>query len=84
MQLHLGVPLSPDDARTMIGIAERQPDGDVRDATIGLLAHEVIFTTPSRAARSPQISPTPTSTAKPHEHRSVLWLLVPASQADSF
>ena len=35
MQLHLGVPLSPDDARTMIGIAERLPDGAVRDATIG-------------------------------------------------
>jgi len=44
MQLHLGVPLSPGDARTMIGIAERLPDGDVRDATIGLLVREVIFT----------------------------------------
>jgi hypothetical protein len=44
MQLHLGVPLSSDDARTMIGIAERQPNGEVRDATIGLLVREVIFT----------------------------------------
>jgi hypothetical protein len=46
MQLHLGVPLSPDDARTMIGIAERLPDGEIRDATIGLLVREVIFTRP--------------------------------------
>jgi len=46
MQLHLGVPLSPDDARTMIGIAERQPDGDFRAATIGILLREVIFTSP--------------------------------------
>lgn len=53
MQLHLGVPLSTDDARTMIGIAERQPDGDVRDATIGLLAREVIFTTPDPGSPFP-------------------------------
>jgi hypothetical protein len=53
MQLHLGVPLSPDDARTMIGIAERQPDGDFRDATIGLLAREVIFTSPEPGSPFP-------------------------------
>jgi hypothetical protein len=53
MQLHLGVPLSPEDARTMIGIAERQTDGDVRDATIGLLAREVIFTTPEPGSPFP-------------------------------
>ena len=53
MQLHLGVPLSPDDARTMIGIAQRQPDGDVRDATIGLLAREVIFTAPEPGSPVP-------------------------------
>jgi hypothetical protein len=53
IQLHLGVPLSPDDARTMIGIAERQPDGDVRDATIGLLVREVIFTSPEPGSPFP-------------------------------
>ena len=37
----------------MIGIAERQPDGDVRDATIGLLAREVIFTIPEPGSPFP-------------------------------
>jgi hypothetical protein len=53
MQLHLGVPLSRDDARTIIGIAERQPDGDFRDATIGLLAREVLFTSPEPGSPFP-------------------------------
>ena len=53
MQLRLGVSLSPDDARTMIGIAERQADGDIRDATIGLLAREVIFTSPEPGSPFP-------------------------------
>jgi len=53
MQLHLGVPLSPDDARTMIGIAERQPDRDFRDATIGVLLREVIFTSPEPGSPFP-------------------------------
>ena len=53
MQLHLGVPLPPDDARTMIGIAERLPDGDIRDATIGLLVREVIFTRPDPGSPFP-------------------------------
>jgi hypothetical protein len=54
IQLHLGVPLSPDDARTMIGIAERQSDGDFRDATIGLLLREVIFTSPEPGSPFPR------------------------------
>jgi hypothetical protein len=37
----------------MIGIAERQPDGDVRDATIGLLVREVIFTSPEPGSPFP-------------------------------
>jgi len=53
MQLHLGVPLSAEDARTMIGIAERQPNGELRDATIGLLAREVIFTSPEPGSPFP-------------------------------
>jgi hypothetical protein len=53
MQRHLGVPLSPDDARTMIGIAERQRDGEVRDATIGLPVREVIFTIPEPGSPFP-------------------------------
>ena len=53
MQLHLGVPLSPDDARTMIGIAERQPGGDFRDATVGVLIREVLFTSPEPGSPFP-------------------------------
>jgi hypothetical protein len=53
MQLHLGVALSADDARIMVGIAERQPDGDFRDATIGLLAREVLFTSPEPGSPFP-------------------------------
>lgn len=44
MQLHLGIPLSPDDAPTMIDIVHRQPDGQFRDAIIGLLVREVLLT----------------------------------------
>ncbi len=43
MQLHLGVPLTPGDASTMASIAERQPDGQFRDAVIGLLVREVLL-----------------------------------------
>jgi hypothetical protein len=43
MQLHLGVPLTPGDASTMASIAEHQPDGQFRDAVIGLLVREVLL-----------------------------------------
>ena len=46
VQLHLGVPLTPGDAHVMVGIAQRQPDGQFRDAIIGLLVREVLFTPP--------------------------------------
>ncbi len=46
VELHLGVPLTPADAAIMAGIAERQPDGQFRDATIALLAREVLHTPP--------------------------------------
>jgi hypothetical protein len=49
MQLHLGVRLTPDDARAMTGIAQRQPDGQFRDAVIGLLVREVLLTPPAEA-----------------------------------
>ena len=45
MQLHLGVPLTVT-TRAMTGIAQRQPDGQFRDAIIGLLVREVLFTSP--------------------------------------
>ncbi len=44
MQLHLGVPLTPDDARIMTDIAHRQPDGQLRSAIIGHLVREVLLT----------------------------------------
>lgn len=53
MQLHLGVPLTTDDARTMTGIAHRQPDGPFRDATIALLIREVLLTPPEPGAQFP-------------------------------
>lgn len=53
MQLHLGVPLTPDDARAMTGIAHRQPDGRFRDATIALLIREVLLTPPEPGAQFP-------------------------------
>jgi hypothetical protein len=53
MQLHLGVPLTPGDAPTMIGIAARQPDGRFRDAVIGLLAREVLLTPPQPGSQFP-------------------------------
>jgi hypothetical protein len=53
MQLHLGVPLAPDDARTMAGIAQRRPDGQFRDAIIGLLVREVLLTRPEPGAQFP-------------------------------
>jgi hypothetical protein len=37
----------------MIGIAERQRDGEVRDATIGLPVREVIFTSPEPGSPFP-------------------------------
>ena len=53
VQLHLGVPLTPGDAPTMIGIAARQPDGQLRDAVIALLAREVLHTQPQPGSRFP-------------------------------
>jgi len=50
-QLHLAVPLPPDDAPTMVGIAQRQPDGQFRDAIIGLLVREVLLTPPEPGAQ---------------------------------
>ncbi len=43
MQLHLGVPVTPDDARVMTGLTQRQPDGEFRDAIIALLIREVLL-----------------------------------------
>ena len=40
MQLHLGVPVTPDDARVMIDLVQRQPDGEFRDAIIAMLIRE--------------------------------------------
>jgi len=54
LQLHLGVPLTPGDARTMTGIAQRLPDGDLRVATIGLLVREVLLTPPSSGTQFPE------------------------------
>jgi hypothetical protein len=47
MQLHLGVPLTPDDARTMTGLAQRQPEGEFRDAIIAMLIREVLLVLPA-------------------------------------
>jgi len=47
MQLHLGVPLTPDDARTMTGLAQRQPEGEFRDAIIAMLIREVLLVPPA-------------------------------------
>lgn len=44
MQLHLGVPLIPDDARVMVDLAHRQPTGELRTAIIGHLVREVLLT----------------------------------------
>jgi hypothetical protein len=40
MQLHLGVQVTADDARAMISLAGRQPDGEFRDAIIAMLIRE--------------------------------------------
>jgi hypothetical protein len=40
MQLHLGVPVLPDAARVMIGLADGLPDGEFRDAIIAMLIRE--------------------------------------------
>jgi hypothetical protein len=40
MQLHLGIPVSADAARVMIGLAGRLPDGEFRDAVIAMLIRE--------------------------------------------
>ena len=53
LQLHLSVPLTPGDARTMTGIAQRLPDGELRDFTIGLLIREVLLTPPGSAGPFP-------------------------------
>jgi hypothetical protein len=44
MQLHLGVPVTPEDARTMIDVAQRQPSGELRSGVIGHLVREVLLT----------------------------------------
>lgn len=51
MQLHLGVPLAPQDAPTLIGIVRRLPDGRIRDAAIGVLVREVLLTAPQAGDR---------------------------------
>ena len=51
MQLHLGVSLTPDDALTMVDIAQRQPDGQFRDRIIAVLVREVLLTPPEPGAR---------------------------------
>lgn len=43
MQLHLGVPVVADDARVMTDLAQRQPDGEFRDAIIAMLIREVLL-----------------------------------------
>jgi hypothetical protein len=43
MQLHLGVPVTASDARVMIGLVQRQPDGEFRDAIIAMLLREVVL-----------------------------------------
>jgi hypothetical protein len=43
MQLHLGVPVTADDARVMVSLVQRQPDGEFRDAIIAMLIREVIL-----------------------------------------
>jgi Domain of unknown function (DUF4365) len=51
MQLHLGVSITPGDAQVMVGIVQRQPDGQFRDAVIGLLVREVLLTAHEPGAR---------------------------------
>ena len=41
MQLHLGVPVTPEHARVMTGLVHRLPDGEFRDAIIAMLIREV-------------------------------------------
>ena len=43
MQLHLGVEVTADDARVMISLVRRQPDGEFRDAIIAMLIREVVL-----------------------------------------
>ena len=43
MQLHLGVTVTAADARVMISLVRRQPDGDFRDAIIAMLIREVVL-----------------------------------------
>lgn len=50
MQLHLAVPVTPDDARIMTELAQRQADGEFRDAIIAMLIREVILAPESAAA----------------------------------
>lgn len=40
MHLHLGVPLSDDDARVVIDLLGRQPEGELREAIVRVLARE--------------------------------------------
>jgi hypothetical protein len=44
LQLHLGVPLSNGDARTLVALLQRQPQGELRSAMVGLLIREVLST----------------------------------------
>lgn len=45
-----------DDARTMIGIVQRQADSQFRDAIIGLLVREVLLTPPAQVLSFPLTS----------------------------
>lgn len=42
MQLHLGTPVSADDAHVMVDLAHRQPNGDLRNAIISHVVREVL------------------------------------------
>jgi hypothetical protein len=52
-ELHLGVSLTPDDARTMTDIAQRQPDSPLRDGIISVLVREVLLTPPAPGSPYP-------------------------------
>ncbi len=43
MQLHLGVEVTAADARVMISLVRRQPDGEFRDAIIAMLIREIVL-----------------------------------------
>ena len=50
MQLHIGEDIPAEDVRVMLDMASRQPDGELRDAIIGLVVREVLFTPDPKVA----------------------------------